>query len=225
MNNMRTIRVTGKGKVKVKPDMTRISITLEGTYPEYSEALRRSAQDTERLKDLLSDFGFERSDLKTLNFNVNTAYEGYNENGTYKQKFVGYKFQHQIKVEFVSDNDRLGKILYALAHCPVKPEFKISYTVKDQEAAKNELLGNAVADAKRKAVVLTQAADVELKDIQSIEYSWGEINFEVHPMGREMLTESEIDNLLAPLSASYDVDIVPDDIEISDTVTIVWEIQ
>lgn len=28
---MRTIRVTGKGNIKVKPDMTRITITLEST--------------------------------------------------------------------------------------------------------------------------------------------------------------------------------------------------
>ena len=53
-----------------------------------------------------------------------------------------------MKVEFESDNNRLGKILYALTNCPVKPEFRISYTVKDPETAKNELLGKAVSDAK-----------------------------------------------------------------------------
>ena len=92
MSNMRTIRITGKGKIKLRPDLTRITITLEGTYPEYNEALRHSTQDTDQIKDILSAFGFERSDLKTLNFGVDTAYEGYNENGIYKQKFVGYIF-------------------------------------------------------------------------------------------------------------------------------------
>lgn len=66
MSNMRTIRVTGKGQIKVKPDTTRIAMSLEGIYPEYSEALRHSSLDTEQLKDVLSAFGFERSDLKTL---------------------------------------------------------------------------------------------------------------------------------------------------------------
>lgn len=225
MSNMRTIRITGKGKIRLRPDMTRITITLEGTYPEYSEALRHSTQDTDQIKDILSAFGFERSDLKTLNFGVDTAYEGYNENGIYKQKFVGYIFRHQMKVEFASDNDRLGKILYALAHCPVNPEFKLSYTVKDQEAAKNELLGKAVTDAREKAAVLTQAAGVRLKDIQRIDYSWGQIDFEVRPMSRNMLTEAKVDGFSASSSASYDVDIEPDDIEVSDTVTVVWEIQ
>ena len=43
---MRTIKVTGKGNLKVKPDMTRVTMTLEGVYPEYEETLQKSAQDT-----------------------------------------------------------------------------------------------------------------------------------------------------------------------------------
>jgi len=220
---MRTIRVTGKGQIKVKPDMTRITLSLEGIYPEYGETLRRSSEDTERLKDLLTGFGFERSDLKTLNFSVDTEYESYKDKSTYKQRFVGYKFHHLIKVEFASDNDCLGRVVYALANCPMKPEFRLSYTVKDPEAAKNELLGKAITDAKEKAAVLTQAAGVTLKEIQSIDYSWGQINFEVQPMNRMFMNEE----CCAPMmdgAGSYDMDIEPDNIEVSDTVTVLWEI-
>lgn len=224
MSNMRTIRVTGKGQIKVKPDMTRITLSLEGTYPEYGEALRHSSQDTESLKDLLAAFGFERSDLKTLNFSVDTEYESYKDKGIYKQRFVGYKFHHMMKVEFCSDNERLGKVLYALAHYPVKPEFRLSYTVSDPEAAKNELLGKAITDAKEKSGVLTHAAGVELMAIQSIDYSWGKINFEVQPMNRMLMADECLAAPMAAESASYDMDIEPDDIEVSDTVTVIWEI-
>ena len=55
---MRTIRVTGKGQLRVKPDQTRITLSLEGLYPEYGETLRRSAEDTEKIKDLLTGLGF-----------------------------------------------------------------------------------------------------------------------------------------------------------------------
>ena len=221
---MRTIRVTGKGQIKAKPDMTRITLSLEGIYPEYGETLRRSSEDTERLKDLLAGFGFKRSDLKTLNFSVDTEYESYKDKGTYKQRFIGYKFHHLMKVEFDSDNDRLGRVLYSLANCPVKPEFRLSYTVKDPEAAKNELLGKAVTDAKEKASVLTQAAGVTLKDIQSIDYSWGEIDFEYRPMNRMLMADECLAAPMAAEGASYDMDIEPDDIEVSDTVTVLWEI-
>lgn len=223
MSSMRTIRVTGKGQIKVKPDMTKITLSLEGAYPEYSETLRRSSEDTECLKDLLGGFGFERTDLKTLNFSIDTEYESFRDKGTYKQRLVGYKFYHMMKVEFESDNARLGRTLYALANCPVKPEFRISYTVKDPEAARNKLLGKAVIDAREKAAVLTQAAGAVLKDIQSIDYSWGEVDFEVQPMNRLFMDASCCEKSIAD-GGSYNLDIEPDDIEVSDTVTILWEI-
>ena len=43
---MRTIRVTGKGQIKVKPDTTRITMTLTGVFKEYSETLLHSSEDT-----------------------------------------------------------------------------------------------------------------------------------------------------------------------------------
>ncbi len=218
---MRTIRVTGKGQIKVRPDMTRITMSLEGLYKDYNETLRLSSQDTETLKDILSGFGFERSDLKTLNFSVDTEYESYKDrDGSYKQRFTGYRYRHMLKVEFDSDNERLGKILYALANGKVRPEFRISYTVKDPEATKNTLLGKAVKDAREKASVLTEAAGIGLKDIQSIDYSWGEIDFEYRPMDGGILAE----RCMAEPTAAYSLDIEPDDIEVSDTVTVVWEI-
>lgn len=87
---------------------------------------------------------------------------------------------------------------------------------------KNTLLGKAVADAKEKAAVLTQAAGSTLKDIQTIDYSWGEIDFEVQPINRNLMMA---ECLSAPCSPGrYDIDIEPDDIEVSDNVTVVWEI-
>ena len=219
---MRTIRVTGKGQIKVKPDMTRITITLEGMYLDYAETLRHSSEDMDSLKDILAAFGFERADLKTLSFNVDTEYESYKDHGSYKQRFVGYRFRHLLKVEFDSDNERLGRILYALGNCDLNPEFRISYTVKDPEVAKNELLGKAVKDANEKAAVITAAAGVTLKDIQSIDYSWGEIEFEVSPMNRLMKSCTPV---VACADSSYDLDIEPDDVEVNDTVTVVWEIE
>ena len=76
---MRTIRVTGKGQLKVHPDMTRITMELKGGSREYGETLEKSAKETEQLKDILAPFGFDRTDLKTLRFDVETLYESYQE--------------------------------------------------------------------------------------------------------------------------------------------------
>ena len=216
---MRTIRVTGKGQLKVHPDMTRIVITLEGKNFDYGTTLKRSSETTEKLKELLVPFGFERTDLKTLSFGVNSEYVSYKEKDEYKRRFDGYKYTHVLKVEFDSDNKRLGKILYALAHCSLNPEFRIGYTVKDPETVKNELLGKAVQDAIAKAGVLAGAAGLKLGEIQSVDYSWGRVDLEVYPMDR-CLAEP----MCAGGGSSYDLDIEPDDIDVEDTVTMVWVI-
>lgn len=127
-----------------------------------------------------------------------------------------------MKIEFPADNQRLGKMLYALAHCPVSPEFSIEYTVADPEASKNELLGKAVKDSMKKASVLADASDVKLGEIINIDYSWGEIDFVSKPLQEMSLRCCEPDE---SYSSSYDMDIEPDDIDITDTVTVVWALE
>lgn len=77
---------------------------------------------------------------------------------------------------------------------------------------------------RKKASVLTQAAGVTLKDIQNIDYSWGEIDFEYCPMNRMLMADECPADPMVAEGASYDMDIEPDDIEVSDTVTLLWGI-
>ncbi len=217
----KTIRVTGKGTLHIKPDMTRLTLVLSGLEKDYDKALQRSSQDTESLRIVLSELGFEPAGLKTLSFDVDTRYERYRDrNDDWKQRFVGYEYTHRMKLEFPNDNALLGRVLYALAAAPVSPEFRISYFVGDPESAKNELLGKAVTDATAKAGVLAKAAGVTLGEILSIDYSWGQIDLEVRPMEAEerlMCCTSEV--------RSFEMNIEPDDAEVSDTVTVVWEVK
>ena len=221
MGESRTIRVTGKGMIRLKPDTVRVTMSLEGMEPVYADTLRRSTADTEALRSAVERIGFAREDLKTKNFNVQTEYEGYQEDGVYRQRLIGYRFRHELLIEFPWDNERLGTVLGAITETSLAPELRIAYTVKDREAAKNALLGLAVADAKTKAETLTAAAGVALGALQSIDYAWGEPDLEVRPMRKMAMA----DNAMAECStASYDMNITPDDIQVSDTVTVIWEI-
>lgn len=217
----RTIRVTGKGKLSVKPDTIRLRINMEGIYPEYDKALQKSSEAVELLKDLVEKQGYKRKELKTLYFNIDTEYESYQDRDkSWKRRFQGYKYVHRMKIEFPADNQRLGRMIYALAHCPVSPEFSIEYTVADPEASKNELLGEAIKDSMAKANVLATAANVKLGNIVNIDYSWGEVDFVSKPL--EELSLRCCEDACEP--ASYNMDIEPDDIDMADTVTVVWNI-
>ena len=222
MERESTIRVSGKGMLRLKPDITRITITLKGCYKEYAESLKRSSEDTESLKDVLAGLGFERTDLKTLSFNIQIRTESYQtKDHEWKERFVGYEFYHMLKVDFPSDRERLGKILYALAHAKVQPELQLSYTVKDPEASKNALLAAAMADARAKASVLAGAAGAKLGGILRIDYSFAQIDFTCRPMNGNLMMAKAY-GASDECACSYDMDIEPDDIEVSDIVTVVW---
>ena len=57
---------------------------------------------------------------------------------------------------------------------------------------------------------------------KEIDYSWGEIDFVTKPMNEMRLMECTECEMSAP--AAYDIDIEADDIDVTDTVTVVWEI-
>ena len=75
-----------------------------------------------------------------------------------------------------------------------------------------------MADFKEKAKVLAEAAGVSLGDIVTIDYSWDELEIVSRPVERCMMSAAN------DIADSYQMDIEPDDIEVSDTVTILWEI-
>jgi len=220
----RIIKITGKGHLSVKPDTVRLIMTMEGMKEEYDATLEESTNMTKYLKQIFSDLGFEREDIKTLSFNISTEYESYQiKDKSWKRRFKGYKYIHRMKIEFPVDNKQLGKVLYKLGHSPVRPEFRIEYTVADPERCKNKLLENAVTDAKAKADILSEASRVSLGEIITIDYSWAEIDFVSRPMDNLMLEERCIESCKS--DEVYDIDINPDDIHVTDNVTVVWAIK
>lgn len=218
----RTLKITGKGKISVKPDRIRLNMIMEESYKEYEVTLSQSSDTTKILKKLFVSLGFKKDDLKTKSFDIDTKYESYKaKDQSWKKRLVGYTYTHRMLIEFDADNKKLGEILYALAHSVITPEISIEYTVSDPEKHKDQLLKNAIEDSKHKAEVLANAANVELGDIVSIDYSWGEINFVSEPIQNFAFASAE----QTRNSTGYDIDIEAEDIDMTDTVTVIWSIK
>ena len=186
-------------------------------------AVKASAAQKKTITDAFAKLGFKKEDLKTLSFAVDAQYEGYEaKDKSWKQRLVGYRFTHRMKLEFPKDTDLLGKALGTMTAIKGEPEFSIQYFVEDKEAVKNKLLAGAVKDSKEKAAALTKAAGVKLGEIVHINYSWDEVDISVTPVAPMMLKSGER-GLCG--SNAVDLDIEADDIDVEDTVTVVWEIK
>lgn len=218
----RTIKVSGTGNVKLKPDKTIISMSFSNVLPSYDQTLKASARDIKIVKEAFEKAGIEKASLKTKYFNVDTHYESYrDENNNYKSRFDGFEYSQSLIYEFGIDNVLLGKILYQLSLLPVHPEFRIAYGIKDANKAKNELLSNAVKDAKEKAKIIAHAANLTLDEIITIDYSWVNVEF----ISRDYDICGPAGGCEKGRPASIDIDIEPDDIEKSDDVSVVFKVK
>lgn len=214
----RTISVTGKGSISVKPDMIRLCFNMSGVRPEYNEALRLSSDESGALKKCLQKLGFKDDALKTTSFSIDSKYENYrDEKNEYVREFVGYEYRHSAYIAFEADNVLLGKILSAIAAIEIAPEFHIEYTVRDLESARKKLLEAAVKDARAKAECITTAANVALDVIEAIDYAFEDEPIVSRPLSRAMMCAKANDE------ASFDIE--PDDIKLTDSVRIVWSIR
>jgi len=215
----RTITVKGIGRVSAKPDYVVISMTLESNHKDYNKAMSLAADNIQHLNETLVGSGFEKDAVKTTNFNVRTDYEREKDRyGNYKSVFCGYEVTHQLKLSFDFDMDRLSQALSSIANCISHPQMSIAFTVKDATAISEEMLRAAAVNARQKAQILCNASDVELGDLIAIDYNWGEMDIYSH-------TRYDCcEEACAPMIAKA-IDIEPEDIDISDTATFVWEIK
>ena len=219
---MRTITVKGVGSASAKPDYITITMTVEALDISYDKAMLDAAKRIEMIQRAAVEVGYEKEDVKTLNFNVDTRYENLKDRqGNYKREFAGYSCSYRLKLAFDFDSKQLAKVLGAIAKSGAKPELNISFTVKNPAKVSEDLLVSATENAQRKAAVLCRASNAELGQLLTIDYNWGELSVVSQ-------TRYSMDDLVQPclaMGVDYAPEIEPDDIDVSDTVAFVWEIK
>lgn len=217
----RTITVKGTGKVSAVPDLVVLSMGLESRDKEYEKAMNNAAENIDALNAALEQAGFEKGSVKTSNFYVHTDYE-FRTDGYTERVFNGYVVNHDLKTEFDFDSGRLAKALSVIGSCLAHPQLSISFTIKDTDAVNEEMLRSAAANAKRKAEILCEASGAELGRLLSIDYSWGQLNL-------FSATRYNMDDDCLPpapmMAKCAEIDVAPDNIDLSDTATFVWEIK
>lgn len=218
----KTITVKGMGNVSAKPDLIVVTMILESMDKSYDQAMHLSVEKISKLTAALMDVGFEKSDLKTTNFNVKTEYDSVKRNGRYEQVFLGYKCIQNLKLQFDLDVQRLAIVLGKISSCMADPDMQIRFTVKNPSAISEELLRSATSNAKTKAEILCDASGKALGDLLSISYNWGEIDVYSHT---RFSMEDAVVCCAAGAADFEEMNIEPDGIEVSDTVTFIWEIK
>lgn len=208
------ITVRGVGSVSRKPDYAELNLIVRGRNAEYDTALHEASAKVNAISESIAAAEFEKEDLKTSNFTVNTEYDSVQrENGRWEQVFSAYVCTYSMKLGFDFETEKLAAAISAVSAS--QPELSIRFTVKEPEQIEEELLASAAANARGKAEILCRASGVKLGDLVSIDYNWGEVN---------VYSTTCLDAEPPMLTKSCIADIVPEDIRTSDSAAFVWEL-
>lgn len=217
---MRKMTVKGIGSASVAPDLIVFTMDLKTSYYTYDDTMKYASKASQELLTAIVGLGFDEEDLKTTDFTVDTVYESYRDkNDNYKSRFEGYKCRQNFQLEFALDFDRLSQVLTALMRSSVEPVFGIRFTVKDSQGVSEELLRSATKNAREKAEILADASGVQLGDIIDIDYNWSRVD--LYSRTDYRMREAEV---FTSESRDMAPHIVPEDIDVNDNVTFVWEI-
>jgi uncharacterized protein YggE len=163
------ITVTGSGSVDAKPDMATITV---GVVTEGETAAAALDQNTERMQKLFDNLkagGIEEKDMQTANFNVSPKYSrrppneprtGGND-GNERPIIIGYTVINEVRIK-VRRLSSLGRVLDKSVQEGANRIHGISFSIDDETNLLDEARKKAMADARRKAELLAEAADVPL---------------------------------------------------------------
>ena len=212
--NQASIQVKGKGTVKEIAEEIIFRVPLKIIDSSYIGCNNRLSYTLDEFQKELIGKGISDASIQTANYSIteNMIYE----NGKRVQK--GYQGVVNIVVAEKYSPQLIEKVLESVKSFQLN--YSINFTMSDKQKVRlTEIaMENAVEDAKQKAMILTEASNVQLGDILKI--SFGVDQFRPDPFLSERVMSSRAD-----IIGQNELNLSPPLTSLSKSVLIVWKIK
>jgi uncharacterized protein len=127
------VELTITETVQSEPDTAQVGAGVTVRAPTASEAMRRNAEQMEKVIARLKALGIKREDIQTANFSLNAQYQ-YRNDGE-QPTFLGYDASNQVNV-MLRDLDKIGETLDALVQAGANNVYGPNFMLEKDEAAR-----------------------------------------------------------------------------------------
>ena len=166
------ITVEGAGNVRISADTAVISLGVSARDRDVLKAQQQVNEAIAAIRKALIGQGVKEESITTDIMNIYAMYDYQND----QEQLAAYNANSTLAVQ-VTELDAVGALIDAAFAAGANTLNGISFSASDTEAAENEAMKQAVADAKRKAEVLAEASGLKLTGIEEISeggvYSYG----------------------------------------------------
>ena len=161
----RYITVSGKGEVSAAPDTAWISSGVNTKAKTAAEALKENNKLMEQVIDVFLDADIDPKNIQTSGFNVHPVYDYSRDNKP--PKLAGYQVTNNVTVK-VTNLKKLGDLLDDVVESGSNQISGIRFGFADDEALLDQAREAAIANARNKAKLYAEAANVDVGDVISI---------------------------------------------------------
>lgn len=201
-----TLTVTGSASVSLKADYARVSVGVSTKAATVVEATEHNGTAIRAVIAALIEAGVAEEDIATSSYSVHAEYDYM----TGEAVLAGYNVTNQLTV-ILRDMTCIGATLDKATEAGANNIYNVEFLSDASADAQDEAMGYAVAEAIRKAQVLAKASGLTLGGVKSISEStsgW-------YGSAKQYTSADRV--------ASSNV-ILPDDLSVSASVTIVFEL-
>ena len=161
----RTVTVSATGSISAAPDEATIATGVTSEAKTAREALTKNTEAMKQVIAELKSEGVDAKDIQTTQFNVEPVYV-YPKEGQ-PPSVTGYRVNNMVGVR-VRNLDKLGGVLDRLVTAGANQMNGISFDVSKAETLKDDARKTAMANAKRRADLLAQAAGADVGEVLQI---------------------------------------------------------
>ena len=163
-----TLVADGDGTVMVVPDIAIVTIGVVSRAKTASAALATNSTDLANAIAAVEANGVDAKDIGTSGFSIAPVYDQQpnRDTGT-PAAIVGYDVTNEVQVT-LRDIAKSGAILDKVISAGANRVNDIAFDTSDKQAANDAALKAAIAEARRKAAIMADAAGVKLVRILSV---------------------------------------------------------
>ena len=203
-----TVTASGAGTAQAVPDTAEMSFGVTTTSPNAKSALDEASKVAEQIASALKKQGIADEDIQTQDVSVYP--QTVDQDG--KQVITGYQASLSVRVK-VRDIAKLGEVISAANAAGANSINGPMFTIDDPAPPRAEAIDEAVADARKSAEAMAEAAGKSVGDVLSMSSS------DVGLVAGALYSQADM------AGAAKSVPIEPGQLDITANVVVVFELK
>lgn len=216
-NQKNLLKVEGNAQLYATPEIMEISIPLKSEDMSYENCSNGLLKNYNKLKEALIGAGIEEKSVRTGSMNISEKFTWSDR----ERKPDGYQGNIHVNLRLPFGNDALNRIIQVLKKDDFKYGYSLSFSLS--ESQKTTLLQQAIdlasENARIKAKALAKAMKVKLYRINTLNLDYDESGNDIFSSRKTVVYAMASD-----VDSSQSVNITPEEISISKSIGVIWEI-